>query len=519
MPSDITIIFQSAPSIQRLQWLVQGNLASSMSRAVRFWVILGIIYQDRLLPDLFRYPDLRDHLYSQQHPTSEKLKAESFVNGCGDRHCICAKSLNHWLHPSAELRSQLKSLTGFNHQQCETELSQLPFATVHRSLRGDLEKLAQLGWLKALPRGEFQILPVDLLPQLPPDIYLGFNKERSPSQLTMANSWLSQNLSHQQCLDLLVALGTLSMVQPNLELLLDSLSELLIAEQDRDRLLSTHQNLPHTFVNLDYILPPEVQDRVDDYHKQLEDLWHTADSGVIRFNYEVIKPDSSSFHKSSLVKPTEFSRFSSQVKQITVYPVCIHYFRRTKYLSAYGIDPDDNMAWHNYRLDRITSESLKILAWGDRTVPKYLKQLRNSGKLPTSQEVEIELRKAWGFKFYEEPQLLLIRFSEDFARWYVDNTVRHLTFKAVPYPKIASLLQKAVSSDHERNTILTILEQRNPSDRYYQAWIRPNDVNIIQRLRDWRPNGEVLAPISLRQRMVDEATQELMHYLPERLTS
>ena len=429
------------------------------------------------------------------------------MNGCGDRHCICAKSLTHWLHPTDVMRSQLQSLTGFDQQQCETELSQLPFATVHRSLRGDLEKLAQLGWLKALPRGEFQILSVDLLPQLPSDIYLGSINERSPSQLKMANSWLSQNLSRQQALDLLVALDTLSMVQPNLELLLDSLSELLIAEQDSDRLLSKHQNLPHTFVNLDYILPPEVQDRVDDYHKQLEDLWHTADSGVIQFDYEIVKSD-------SRINPTDFSRFSSQIKQITVYPVCIHYLRRAKYLSAYGIDPDGNMTWHNYRLDRITSESLKILAWGDHAIPKYLKQLRNSGKLPTSQAVEIELRKAWGFKFYEEPQLLLIRFSEDFARWYVDNTVRHPTFKSVPYPKITSLLQKTVSSDRERDAILAIVEQRNPSDRYYQAWIRPNDINIIQRLRDWRPNGEVLAPISLRQRMVDEATQELMHYLP-----
>lgn len=250
MSSDITIIFQSTPSIQLLQWLVQGNLASRMSRAVRLWVILGIIYRDRLLPDLFRYPDLRDRLYAQQHPIFDKLKAEAFVNGCGDRHCICAKPLNHWLHDNTEMRSQLQLLTGLDRQQCEIELSQLPFATVHRSLRGDLEKLAQLGWVKALPRGEFQILPVDLLPQLPPDIYLG-NKERLPSQLTMANSWLSQNLSRQQCLDLLVALDTLSMVQPNLELLLDSLSEVLIAEQESDRLLSTHQNLPHTFVNLD----------------------------------------------------------------------------------------------------------------------------------------------------------------------------------------------------------------------------------------------------------------------------
>jgi CRISPR-associated protein (TIGR03985 family) len=508
MPSDITAIFQNPPTVQILNWLVQGNLASSMSRAVRFWVILGIIYRDRILTDVFRYPNLRDRLYTLQHPTSEKLKAESFINGCGDRHCICAKALNHWLNPSVELRSQLQSLTGFDAQQCESELSQLPFATVHRSLRGDLEKLAQLGWLKALPRGEFQVLPVALLPQLSPDIYLGFNKERSHSPLPIVNSWLSQNLSRQQCLDLLVALDTISIVQPNLELLLDSLSELLMAEQDSDRLLSKHQTLPHTFVNFDYILPPEVQDRVDDYHKQLEDLWHTADSGVIQFDYQIVKSDSEQ-------KPTDFSKFSSQITRITVYPVCIHYLRRAKYLSAYGLDPDGNMGWHNYRLDRITSSSLKILAWGDRAVPKDIKQLRNSGKLPTSQEVEIELRKAWGFKFYEEPQLLLIRFSEDFARWYVDNTVRHPTFKAIPYSKIAGLLQKAVASDHERNKILEILGQRNPSNCYYQAWIRPNDVNIIQRLRDWRPNGEVLAPIALRERMVNEATQELMHYLPD----
>jgi len=512
MPSNITAIFQSTPTVQVLHRLVQGNLASSMSRSVRFWVILGIIYRDRLLPDIFRYPDLRDRLYSQQHPISEKLKAASFVNGCGDRHCICANPLKHWVHPNAAMRSQLQLLTGFNQQQAESELSQFPFATVHRSLRADLEKLAQFGWLKTLSRGEFQVLPVALLPQLPSDIYLGFNNERSPAQLPMVNSWLSQNLSRQQCLDLLVALDTLSIVQPNLEILLDSLSELLMSEQDSDRLLSKHQTLPHTFVNFDYILPPESQDRVDDYHKQLEDLWHTADSGVIQFDYQIVQSDSG-------LNPTDFSRFSSQIKRMTVYPVCIHYLRRAKYLSAYGIDPDGNMGWHNYRLDRVTSESLTVLAWGDRHVPKHLKQLRNSGKLPTSQEVEIELGKAWGFKFYEEPQLLLIRFAEDFAQWYVDNTVRHQTFKAIPYAKIPNLLQKSLFIDRERDAILAILKQRKSSDRYYQAWIRPNDINIIQRLRDWRPNGEVIAPISLRQKMVNEATQELMHYLPNFLHS
>lgn len=494
MSTDITAIFQGAPTPQILHWLVQGNLASSMSRAMRYWVILGMIYRDRQLPDLFRYPDLRDRLYSPQHPTSEKLKAETFINGCSDRHCICANSLNQWLQATEGTRGQLQALTGFDQQQCETELAQLPFATVHRSLRGDLEKLAQLGWLKALPRGEFQVLPISHLPQLPAATYWGFSQTRETSQLTILNTLFKQNLSRQQSLDLLVALETISIVQPNLELLLDSLSELLIAEQESDRLLSVHQKLPHTFVNFDYILPPEVQDRVDDYHKQLEDLWHTSDSGVIQFEYEMITPKSKKLHKSPVKNASEFSKFSSRISQVTVYPVCIHYLRRAKYLSAYGIDPEGNIAWHNYRLDRITSEHLKVLAWGDREVPKQLKQLRNSGKLPTSQEVEIELRKAWGFKFYEEPQLLLIRFSEDFARWYVDNTVRHPTFKAIAYNKIKVLLQKAIPNAHDRNTILAILEQRNPSDRYYQAWIRPNDVNIIQRLRDWRPNGEVLAP-------------------------
>jgi len=498
MSNDITAIFQGAPTPQILHWLVQGNLASSMSRAMRYWVILGMIYRDRQLPDLFRYPDLRDRLYSPQHPTSEKLKAETFINGCSDRHCICANSLNHWLQATEGTRGQLQALTGFDQQQCETELAQLPFATVHRSLRGDLEKLAQLGWLKALPRGEFQVLPISHLPQLPAATYWGFSQTRETSQLTILNTLFKQNLSRQQSLDLLVALETISIVQPNLELLLDSLSELLIAEQESDRLLSVHQKLPHTFVNFDYILPPEVQDRVDDYHKQLEDLWHTSDSGVIQFEYEMITPKSKKLHKSPVKNASEFSKFSSRISQVTVYPVCIHYLRRAKYLSAYGIDPEGNIAWHNYRLDRITSEHLKVLAWGDREVPKQLKQLRNSGKLPTSQEVEIELRKAWGFKFYEEPQLLLIRFSEDFARWYVDNTVRHPTFKAIAYTKIKVLLQKAIPNAHDRNTILAILEQRNPSDRYCQAWIRPNDVNIIQRLRDWLPNGEVLAPVSLR---------------------
>jgi len=503
-------IFEFLPEAKVLHWLVQGNLTSSMNRAVRFWVILGKIYKDCQFPEVFHYPDLRNLLYSQNHPASDKLKSKDFANGCGDRKCICNYSVKDLLNPTSEWLNEVQLLTGFNEQKLENVLSQLPFANVHRSIRDDLEKLAQLGWLNSSVQGEFQALPTHLLPQPPTEMNIrGQHSVQNPN----FNPLNFQSLSHQQRIDLFVALETLSVIQPNLEFLLDSLSEMIMAEAiDNQPLgLELHQTLPHNFVNLDYILPPEVQDRVDDYHKQLEELWHNSSGGVIQFDYKVIEKKITDSSKN--LQPEKF-KFYSLIKKITVYPVCVHYIRRAKYLSAYGIDPDGRIGWHNYRLDRIDSPSLKILPWGDSAVPKYLKQLRNSGKLPTSQEVDMELRKAWGFKFYVEPQLLLIRFSADFSRWYVDNTVRHPTFKPIAYSRISPLLQKAVSSPTERNIILSILEQRDPADCYYQALIRPDDINIIQRLRDWRPNGEVLAPISLRQRMLEEATQELMHYLP-----
>ena len=102
---------------------------------------------------------------------------------------------------------------------------------------------------------------------------------------------------------------------------------------------------------------------------------------------------------------------------------------------------------------------------------------------------------------------LKCRLAYQNMRLYRDKT-------GVVRKRIPNLLQKSIATEHEQAAILAVLAQRKSSDRYYQAWIRPNDINIIQRLRDWRPNGEVLAPISLRQKMVNEATQELMHYLP-----
>ncbi|HYW19420.1 MAG TPA: TIGR03985 family CRISPR-associated protein [Nodularia sp. (in: cyanobacteria)] len=197
--------------------------------------------------------------------------------------------------------------------------------------------------------------------------------------------------------------------------------------------------------------------------------------------------------------------------QITVYPVCLHYLRRAKYLSAYGIDPQNNIAWHNYRLDRIASPNLRVLAWGDPAVPKPLKQMWHTGDLPTPDNIQTELDAAWGFNFYLKREFLILRFPPAFAKRYVDNTFRHPSFRTVPYEKLAKLIVQNIPQPQQQQ-VFDILQQKPHSDAYYIGWIRTGDINVLMRLRDWRPNGEVIAPLSIRQQLKQEAIQELSNY-------
>jgi CRISPR-associated protein (TIGR03985 family) len=197
--------------------------------------------------------------------------------------------------------------------------------------------------------------------------------------------------------------------------------------------------------------------------------------------------------------------------EIITYPVCLHYMRRAKYLSAYGIDPHGNFGWHNYRLDRIAAKSLQILAWGDPLIPKLLKELWRTGNLPTPDEIQAELDEAWGFNFYYPKGLLIVRFPPQFARWYVDDTVRHPTFEPIAYQQLLQLIRQQVKGSQQQQ-LLSIIQQRPTTDAYYKAWIRLGDINVLMRLRDWRPNGEVIAPLSVRQKLLEEALQEVSHY-------
>ena len=141
-----------------------------------------------------------------------------------------------------------------------------------------------------------------------------------------------------------------------------------------------------------------------------------------------------------------------------------------------------------------------------------MSKLCKEGKLPTVEYVEQELEKAWGFNFYLPQDLLIMRFESKFARWYVDDTVRHPTFKPIKYQNLSKLVQKEITDIQDKQKLLNIIKARSPQDAYYCGWIRNGDINVLMRLRDWRPKGEVIAPISIREKLILEAEQELANY-------
>lgn len=477
--------FTYPPAPHILQWLASGQLANRMQRSLRLWVLLNELYGRHStwieeLPNPFSYPQLRDHLFAPSHGKSDHLSAEQLQATCWEPACICRKSMQEWLfNPSTEqTESQwcqtVSQLTGIDSRELHELLQQTPFATVHRSIRDDLKQLVELGWLQSASHSRYRRRLPHQWPLPPTEVPAAFS-------LSASQQW-----------ELLRVLESISFVQPNLELVVQSLWEQVSSVNTTPGRLET-EPVQRIFIHFDYILCEEMQDRVDNYQEQLEQLWRHPPVGVIHFESWV--------------------REGCKV-EVIVYPVCLHYCRRAKYLSAYGLDPKGEIAWHNYRLDRIASEQLKVLPWGDPLIPKALQKLRRSGELPAPEQVFSELEAAWGFNFYLPRELLIIRFPKAFASWYVDNTVRHNTFKPAAYSDLPKVIQECIKSRQERQQLLQLIQQRSPEDAYYRAWIRPGDINVLMRLRDWRPNGEVIAPLSIRRQLAEEAERELSNYRP-----
>jgi CRISPR-associated protein (TIGR03985 family) len=469
-----------------LQWLAVGQLASRLQRSLRLWVLINKLYSRHTnwankLPTPFTYSQLRDCLFAYRHPKSDRLNAQDITAQCCDRNCICHQTFSEIVfeqnfHLSIEKWQQsMLQLTGMTEEELQKELQQCPFATVHRSLRDDLKQLVRLGWLQT----ETQKYRPVLIQDLP----------TPPTQTTTELSLFSLDLA--QTWELLQILESISFVQPNLSLIIGKLWE-QIANSSASRGLYAKDPHQRIFLHIDYILSQQMQDRVDNYQEQLEQLWRKPPDSVVQFEYWIAATE-------------------SKVK-VTVYPVCLHYRRRAKYLSAFGTDPNGNIAWHNYRLDRIACDRLQVLTWDNPLIPKTLKQMWQTGNLPIPSDVDAELKAAWGFNFYLKKELLILRFPTDFAKWYVENTTRHPTFCTVSYDQLPKLIAQNISNEQERQQLLEIIGQSSKDDAYYKAWIRDGDINVLMRLREWRPKGEVIAPLSIRQQIIAEVAQELANY-------
>ncbi len=483
--------FHLSPTPQILQWLASGQLGNKLHRALRLWVLINKLYGSQTdwaskLPTAFTYSQLRDNLFAYSHPKSDKLNTQQITAICSDRHCICRQTFSEIafkqnMHLSVEQWQQsMVQLAGITEEKLQQMLSQHPFATVHRSLRDDLKQLVKQRWLQSVGDGKYSCILLEDLPTLP---------IQTDSKPTTANSLSSLDL--EQTWELLRVLESVSFVQPNLSLIIEKLWEQITNSSASGNLYNKDPE-QRIFLHLDYIVSRKMQDRVDNYQEQIEQLWHKPPGGVVQFEYWIAATE-------------------TKVK-VTVYPVCLHYSRRAKYLSAYGIDPKNNIAWHNYRLDRIVSKSLKILAWGDPLVPAELKNMWHTGTLPTPKYIDTQLKAAWGFNFYLPKELLIMRFPIDFARWYVNETYRHPTFHPVDYCQLPMLITKNISDKQQRKKLLEIITQLSKNDAYYIAWIRTGDINVLMRLREWRPKGEVIAPLSIRQKIIAEAVQELGNY-------
>ncbi len=201
------------------------------------------------------------------------------------------------------------------------------------------------------------------------------------------------------------------------------------------------------------------------------------------------------------IKPILFNYISARLgkKECVVYPVCIYYVQRAKYLCGYGQNPDGKVDWYNYRLERIKLKD--FLDWDDINIPDLLRDKYLNKSLPEPEYIQQKMQEVWGFDFHYASRLMLLRFNGDFHQRHIKDTFRHETFTLVESERrIFELIKEHVNNAQEQE-YLTQIVKGFPKDKYYTAKYRVDDNNVIMRLRAWGANVEVLFPGELRDRM------------------
>lgn len=359
-----------------------------------------------MLSDPFTFADWRDTFFSPTHPKAEAIP------DLHDPCCACARTTADWLFDTstgvAELEWQRTLLQhdAISAAKLSSMLQKRLFAVTRRSLYADLQILVELGWLK---RQGQSYCRVHDLPNRP-----------------IASSWEPVSVKPTA--------NDLSFLNPDLAIIAQGLSQPV---GGRARF----------FLEVDYIISQTNQDRVEDWQDKLKRLWEKTTVPPVCLTYES-------------------ARLEHSVECI-VYPVCIYYVQRAVYLCAFGQTPEKQWNWYNYRLDRIGQ--ITSLSWTDPAIPQPLLHLYQQANLPEPDYIRVQMGEAWGFDFYQQSTLMLLRFERGFHDRYIQGTFRHDTFKRVSYQQAERLIRQHTRQPQQQQKLLTVLQSRSPQDAYYCA--------------------------------------------------
>ncbi|ARV59017.1 CRISPR-associated protein [Nostocales cyanobacterium HT-58-2] len=460
-------LFTNPPHPKLLQQLANGSLDQShnLTRAIRLWALLCWLYSDKghtALGDSFTYTDWRQAFFTETHMDEKQVD----ILNHQDPNCACIKTTAEWLLelevPIDEWWHSLQKQIPISNSELDKLLEERLFAQVRKSLQSDLDLLVSRNCLQRVNnvagRSKYyrrvEILPIFHKPE-----HLG-------SETT---------LSIKKQAYLAGTLGMFSFLDPSLPLLAEEISEEEVDEE-------THR----VFLYVDYVVPESspTQDAVDQLQSELQFLW---DSGQI-------PPLLLTYH----------SAHQNQIKECVVYPVCIYFMERAKYLCAYGTTPKGEINWYKYRLDRIISKRLETLDWKDPRVPQLLREKYEDNQLPTPKTVNTKLKEAWGCDFYKEKARMILRFEQDFHQRYIEGTSIHDIFTPIDVKDVAKLIKQYILNSEDRQTLLEILQSRPTTDAYYQVYYRVTDYYVVRWLRALGSKVEVLLPWNLRQEMAQE---------------
>ncbi|MEA5420423.1 TIGR03985 family CRISPR-associated protein [Spirulina sp. CCNP1310] len=431
--------FNCPPTADFLQTLARVPLAQNLTKAIRLWAWLQILYGENALnlPRAFTLAQWRDRFFAPSHPHSDALPGEH------DPACPCQRTVGQWLAgelgiEGADWVEEVSEAVRLERERVAAVLGVKLFAVTRRSLAADLKDLVALGGLQQ-GAGDYQRV------------------ERLP--------WgEGEGVS-------------LPLVNEDLKAIVDNLWEPLKGQR-------------RFFVEVDYIVPPQALDQVEDWQAALKAMWLETPIPPLRLTYRS-------------------ARLRRVIRRV-VYPICIYYVRRSVYLCTYGESTEPGGQWCNYRLDRLAA--MERLRWEDGAIPAFLRTAYEQGALPSPEAIAIAQDQAWGFDFYQPAALMILRFERQFAEGYIHHSDRHATFKPIGYGQIVRLLTQRGEPAAAVARVGALLARRSPQDAYYQAMYRMGDVNVLQRLRAWRPHGEVLYPPALRQQMGQEVAEEYGFY-------